>query len=87
MNVSYDLNNDGILDVKFVKEKSIVTNVYEVQVKNAYSLSNGTTGILIYAANTSEVLPRVWEDKMYLYPIPCDELILNPKLGQNADWE
>ena len=30
---------------------------------------------------------RVWEDKHYLYPLPADQLKLNPELKQNPDWE
>lgn len=30
---------------------------------------------------------RSWEDKNYLYPIPSDQLQLNPNLGQNPGWE
>jgi hypothetical protein len=30
---------------------------------------------------------RVWDDKMYLYPIPQDEYDKNPKLEQNPGWE
>ena len=29
---------------------------------------------------------RVWAEKNYLYPIPSDELQLNPTLGQNPGW-
>jgi hypothetical protein len=29
---------------------------------------------------------RVWSEKNYLYPIPSDELQLNPELGQNKGW-
>lgn len=29
---------------------------------------------------------RVWAEKNYLYPIPSDELQLNPELGQNKGW-
>lgn len=29
---------------------------------------------------------RVWNDKLYLYPIPSDQLQLNPQLGQNPGW-
>jgi hypothetical protein len=29
---------------------------------------------------------RVWEDKNYLYPLPIDQLQLNPNLGQNPGW-
>lgn len=30
---------------------------------------------------------RQWTDKNYLYPIPSDQLQLNPNLGQNPGWE
>ncbi|WP_172388701.1 RagB/SusD family nutrient uptake outer membrane protein [Sphingobacterium shayense] len=30
---------------------------------------------------------RTWDDKMYLYPIPLEEVALNPKLGQNPGWK
>ncbi len=30
---------------------------------------------------------RTWADKNYLYPLPSDELQLNPNLGQNTGWE
>ncbi len=30
---------------------------------------------------------RQWPDKLYLYPLPTDQLQLNPNLGQNPGWE
>ena len=29
---------------------------------------------------------RTWNDKLYLYPLPLDELILNPQFKQNTGW-
>ncbi|MPN52964.1 hypothetical protein SDC9_200627 [bioreactor metagenome] len=29
---------------------------------------------------------RVWNDRMYLYPISANENFINPNLGQNPDW-
>ncbi len=29
---------------------------------------------------------RTWNDKLYLYPLPSDQLQLNPQLGQNPGW-
>ena len=29
---------------------------------------------------------RIWDDKMYFYPIPKDEINKNPGLGQNEGW-
>lgn len=30
---------------------------------------------------------RQWNDKLYLYPLPSDQLQLNPNLSQNPGWE
>ncbi len=30
---------------------------------------------------------RTWSEKNYLYPLPADQLQLNPNLGQNPGWE
>jgi len=32
-------------------------------------------------------LERIWDDKMYLYPIPQVARNINPDLGQNTGWE
>ena len=37
---------------------------------------------VIYPGNT-----RTWNDKLYLYPIPVQEISLNPQLTQNPGWE
>ena len=29
---------------------------------------------------------RVWDNKLYLYPLPSDQLQLNPQLKQNPGW-
>ena len=29
---------------------------------------------------------RIWDDKMYLYPIPDSEIHINSNLGQNPGW-
>ncbi len=36
-----------------------------------------------------QVLPdgRTWDDRQYLFPIPIEDLVLNPELKQNPDWE
>ena len=30
---------------------------------------------------------RQWDDKLYLYPLPSDQLQLNPNIGQNPGWK
>jgi hypothetical protein len=29
---------------------------------------------------------RTWDDKLYFYPIPANDLVKNPNLGQNPGW-
>jgi hypothetical protein len=48
------------------------------------------SGILVDANNYIRVYPnftaRVWNDKFYLYPIPTQEITLNPQIKQNPGW-
>ncbi len=93
LNVPIDLNEDGVDDVIFVEEvPSPLPDVsYEfVQVgatingePNPQRLTNGTYGELTWLDN----VPRVWEDKNYFYPIPEEDYLMNPNLGQNPGWE
>lgn len=86
LNTPYDLNEDGVNDVAFVK--SVPSNplrgvVYFVVNGTQHYLSNDTFGVMIVQNN----LKRVFEDYMYLQPIPYDQIVLNPKLKQNPNWE
>jgi hypothetical protein len=49
------------------------------------------SGVVVDANNYVRVYPsisaRQWDDKMYLYPIPTQELTLNPSLKQNPGWQ
>lgn len=44
---------------------------------------NGDSYLRIY----TNVERRTWDDKMYLFPIPLEEISLNPSLGQNPGWQ
>ena len=48
------------------------------------------TGVVVDANNYvrvyTSITARAWDDKMYLYPIPTQELTLNPGLKQNPGW-
>jgi starch-binding outer membrane protein, SusD/RagB family len=46
----------------------------------ASSISKNADGCLILESG------RAWESKNYLYPLPTDQLQLNPNLGQNSGW-
>ncbi len=87
-----DLNEDGKNDVVFYKVKPATQlagvtyiNVAETinGVPNPQRLKNDTYGELTWLSN----IPRKWEEKHYLYPIPETDRLMNPKIGQNPGWE
>lgn len=82
-----DLNEDGVMDVGFVKKQSWQVNTYQVLLGSTYVLAKKNYGRLIYNANATDAFPRVWEDKMYVYPVPYDETIINPNLKQPEGWQ
>ncbi|MEJ7779428.1 MAG: RagB/SusD family nutrient uptake outer membrane protein [Daejeonella sp.] len=80
-----DLNEDGKADVSFVDKipASKVPGVtYFVVDGNSSKLSEGNKGNLVWLSNT----PKSYPEKNYLYPIPANEILLNPKLIQNKGW-
>jgi hypothetical protein len=87
-----DLNEDGKLDVCFyiTPPQNPVAGVTYINVAptissgvNPQRLSNTTSGEITWLTN----IPRVWEDKHYLYPIPENDRLMNPELGQNPGWD
>lgn len=87
IDMELDLNEDGINDVGFVEKSSWQVSTYQVLLGTTYELSKKKYGRLIYNANATETYPRTWEDKMYVYPVPYDETIVNPNLKQPEGWE
>jgi hypothetical protein len=93
LDVPMDLNEDGVDDVIFVENvPSPLPNVpYEFvgvgatinNEPNPQRLTNGTSGELTWLDN----IPRIWDDKRYFYPIPEQDYLMNPNLGQNPGWE
>jgi starch-binding outer membrane protein, SusD/RagB family len=93
LDVPMDLNGDGVLDVCFYtvapSDASKIAGVSYINIAPAISsginpqqLSHGTYGELTWLNN----VPRTWADKLYLYPIPASEILLNPSLEQNTGW-
>ena len=54
---------------------------YETKWSDASSKTMDAEGCIIYEQG------RVWEEKHYLYPLPIDQLKLNPNLKQNPGWD
>jgi len=91
LDVPMDLNEDGKDDVAFYKVmpanpvKGVnYINVAETVsgVVNPQRLSEDTHGEITWLTN----LPRHWNDKYYLYPIPESDRLMNKNLGQNPGW-
>ncbi|WP_324677158.1 RagB/SusD family nutrient uptake outer membrane protein [Hymenobacter sp. GOD-10R] len=91
LNQPLDLNEDGVQNVAFYTTLPATrpAGVTYVNVAptissgtNPQQLSNGTSGELTWLNN----VPRRWEEKYYLYPIPEADRLINPKLGQNPGW-
>jgi hypothetical protein len=91
LNTPMDLNEDGILDVLFFQgtRPAAIAGVTFVDVSprigtavNSQLLKNGTSGELIWMNE----IPRKWNEKNYLYPIPLNDLQRNPNLKQNPGW-
>ncbi|MFY0254089.1 RagB/SusD family nutrient uptake outer membrane protein [Chitinophaga sp. 30R24] len=92
LDVPMDLNADGVPDVCFYQTLPAdqIKGVTYVNVSstigglpNPQQLSNGTYGELHWLDNVS----KEWADYKYLYPIPYNDLQLNPALVQNPGWE
>lgn len=90
--VPYDMNGDGKLDVCFTKQlnpTNKVSGVYYLYV--GQKLANGANNNSQIASDGHTLVfmkdqKRTWNDKLYFYPIPANDLVLNPNLGQNPGW-
>ncbi len=91
LGISVDLNEDGSKDVAFVNSNPVnpesgvlymnVASNVNGQINNM-TLSEGTKGEIMWMKN----IQRTWHDRMYLYPIPESDLLMNPNLLQNPNW-
>lgn len=80
-----DLNGDARPDVSFVDAVPSVKVpgvTYFLLDNNNSKLSQGSKGNLVWLSNTT----KSYEDKKYFYPVPPNEIILNPNLVQNPNW-
>jgi hypothetical protein len=88
-----DLNEDGKFDVCFytTAPQNPLPGVTYVNVSptissgvNPQQLSNTTSGEITWLRN----IARKWydDDRQYLYPIPENDRLMNPVLGQNPYW-
>ena len=84
-NQNIDLDENGTPDVYFytVNPANRPAGITFIQVTGAdFKLSNGDFGEIVWRND----IPRKWEAKNYLYPIPEADLLTNPALKQNTGW-
>ena len=86
-NTNIDLDENGTPDVNFmavnVPTAQRVAGVTYISVAGTdFKLANGTSGEIVWRSD----IPRKWEQKNYLYPIPEGDLLTNPALEQNPGW-
>jgi hypothetical protein len=84
-NTNLDLDENGTPDVNFftVNPTNRVNGVTYISVTGTdFKLANGTSGEIVWRND----IPRKWDQKLYLYPIPESDLLTNPALKQNPGW-
>lgn len=64
-------------DIRRWKRGDLVKDIYGIKINR-----NGSN----YTYTKELIQTRVWDDKMYLYPIPQSEIFINDNLIQNEDW-
>lgn len=83
---AYDLDGNGVLDVCFYTDSApdgLPANVVKFKIGERIFFTEGDHGYVDVTPN----LPGLWnENRDYFYPIPTDELTLNPNLVQNPGW-
>jgi hypothetical protein len=87
----YDLDGDGENDDLAVWEKGQkpsddIVKAYpqQLEIGTNIQLEHGSYGNIVINPN----IAKHWtETKDYFYPIPITEIVLNPNLGQNPEWE
>lgn len=77
----YDLDRNGSMDVEvYSGSKPPATGPYQIPTSD---LSEGTSGNILANKN---IVKTFDESKDYLWPLPTEDLTLNPNLEQNPNW-
>jgi len=82
---NYDLDGDGKTDlVIYSDSQPTVPNAQFLKLGTDVTLEKGTLGGNILPNSN---LPKNFnEDRDYLYPLPTQDILLNPNLKQNPNW-
>lgn len=81
---NYDLDGDGITDlVLYSGTQPTVPGAQFLKLGTDVTLEQGTSGNIVVNPTTPKSFN---ENKDYLYPLPTQDLLLNPNLKQNPNW-
>lgn len=85
---SYDLSGDGVADLIIYDEGAskpkALNGELVLQIGKDIKLTDGSRGYMDFHQGADR--QGFNEDRDYLYPIPTDEISLNPNLTQNPGW-
>lgn len=85
---SYDLSGDGKANVVLYtsdQPKPTAAGCEVLEIGKDIHLTNGNSGYLNYFY--AQTIFPFNEERDYLYPLPTDQLSINPNLKQNKGWE
>ncbi len=80
---TFDLDGDGNDDIELF-QGSPTTGLQPVEIGGVLNFSNGNSGNIVPFADRTKSFD---ESRDYLYPIPSGDILLNPNLSQNPNWE
>jgi len=64
-------------DIRRWENGNVVESIYGISI-----VKNGND----FSYSKQKIQDRVWEDRMYLFPVNKNETFINPNLGQNTGW-
>lgn len=80
----YDLDNDGTMDVLLYSGTAPSTTASQkIAIGDVMTFTETTSGNIVPFISTTKGFD---EDRDYLYPIPSEDILLNPNLEQNLNW-
>ncbi len=80
----FDLDNNGTVDIELFEDAPTSGAPQTLEIGAVITLSNSTDGNLVPFADRTKTFD---ESRDYLYPIPSGDILLNPNLEQNPNWE
>lgn len=85
-----DLDHDGKPDVIFYDGSKSASSITAPSGVAKVAIGGGSKNFQTITTDNHlewyKAVPRSWEDKQYLYPVPATAIVKNPNLAQNPGW-